>query len=182
MEEQRAKSKATLSMSALPMSSDDANYTSDEDSSGLTAELQTPEVQEMKRLRRNIAQRKKLATPSHATSNGSLEESVYSSLSNDMYSKIGSPEGSTVGRIKRTPPNMKSEAVSPNIERVERRRSREQLRKKLQECALTSESGTASVLEVIEPTSSEEEEFRYDFLIQKTFCGHLMIMAFLGNP
>ncbi len=39
-------------------------------------------------------------------------------------------------------------------------RSREELRQKLKEFSLTSESGTASVLEVIEPTSSEEEEFK----------------------
>lgn len=32
-------------------------------------------------------------------------------------------------------------------------------RRKLKECALVSESGSASVIEVIEPTSSEEEEF-----------------------
>ena len=49
-----------------------------------------------KKIRANIAQRKKLATPSpsHHGGNGSrasLDESLYSSLSNEVYSKIQSP-------------------------------------------------------------------------------------------
>ncbi|XP_065342692.1 uncharacterized protein LOC135941264 isoform X1 [Cloeon dipterum] len=41
-----------------------------------------------------------------------------------------------------------------------RRESREELKRRLQQMALTSESGNASVLEVIEPTTSESEEER----------------------
>jgi hypothetical protein len=43
--------------------------------------------------------------------------------------------------------------------REERRRSRDHLRQQLQQLALTSETGSASVIEVIEPDSSEEEQF-----------------------
>ena len=42
----------------------------------------------------------------------------------------------------------------------DRRRSRTDLKKRLQQLALTSETGSASVIEVIEPNSSEEEEFK----------------------
>ncbi len=77
-----------------------------------------------RRINANIAQRKKLATPSPSQHPGesrtSLDESLYSSLSNDVYTKIGSPK---------------------------------------QHQSLV-ESGTASVIEVIEPTASEEEEFK----------------------
>ena len=44
--------------------------------------------------------------------------------------------------------------------RDERRRSRADLKKRLRQLALTSETGSASVIEVIEPNSSEEEEFK----------------------
>lgn len=80
-----------------------------------------------RRISANIAQRKKLATPCPSQrheSRTSLDESVYSSLSNEVYTKIGSPS-----------------QAKPNV----------------------NESGgntTASVIEVIEPTSSEEEEFK----------------------
>ena len=87
-----------------------------------------------KKIRANIAQRKKLATPSPSHhgdgSRASLDESLYSSLSNEMYSKIQSPP----------PPLLKS--------------------------GLMSESGTASVIEVIEPTASEEEEFKQAFKVE----------------
>ena len=39
----------------------------------------------------------------------------------------------------------------------DRRRSRTDLKKRLQQLALTSETGSASVIEVIEPNSSEDE-------------------------
>ena len=79
------------------------------------------------RIQLNIAQRKKLATPSPSVQNhqskNSLNESIYSLVSNEqVYSKI-SPNG-----------QQKSGFVSGN--------------------------GTASVIEVIEPTASEEEEFK----------------------
>merc|ERR1719458_913454 len=45
----------------------------------------------------------------------------------------------------------------------DRRRSRTDLKKRLQQLALTSETGTASVIEVIEPDSSEEEEYKKEF-------------------
>ena len=94
----------------------------------------------------DISRRKKMPTPTP-----SLEDSVYSSLSNEMYSKIGSPSSN---------PSPKHRPVRSPISPDERRRaSREALRAKLKECALVSESGSASVIEVIEPTSSEEEEF-----------------------
>lgn len=70
-----------------------------------------------------------------------------------MYSKIGSPTGSS-NKLKHRP-------VPPIRNSLnEKKRSREELKAKLKEYALISESGTASVIEVIEPTSSEEEEFR----------------------
>ena len=97
-------------------------------------------------LSRDISRRKKMPTPTP-----SLEDSVYSSLSNEMYSKIGSPNSNPSPRHR---PNRSP--ISPD---ERRRASREALRAKLKECALVSESGSASVIEVIEPTSSEEEEF-----------------------
>ena len=47
--------------------------------------------------------------------------------------------------------------------REEKLRSRDQLKRRLQELALVSETGTASVIEVIEPDSSEEEEYKKAF-------------------
>jgi hypothetical protein len=47
--------------------------------------------------------------------------------------------------------------------REARRRSRDHLRQRLQQLALTSETGSASVIEVIEPDSSEEEQFIQSF-------------------
>ena len=95
-----------------------------------------------RRITPDISRRKKMPTPTP-----SLEDSVYSSLSNEMYSKIGSPSSK---------PSPKQSPMSPE---ERRRESRDALRTKLRECALVSESGSASVIEVIEPTSSEEEEF-----------------------
>lgn len=129
----------------LPSSSED----DDSDTLEMSDEDTSPEVIEMKRLRRSIAQRKKLATPiPKPNSSGSMDESVYSSLSNDMYSKIGSPK---------TSQGMGSgDPVTP----TETKRSREEIKTMIKNFNLTSESGTASVIEVIEPTSSEEEEFK----------------------
>jgi hypothetical protein len=93
----------------------------------------------------DISRRKKMPTPTP-----SLEDSVYSSLSNEMYSKIGSPSCDL---------SPKRPIRSPMSPEERRRESRDALRAKLKECALVSESGSASVIEVIEPTSSEEEEF-----------------------
>jgi hypothetical protein len=76
-----------------------------------------------------------------------------------MYSKIGSPGGSS-SRLQHAKKQSPSPTAVDNSNKSERRKSREELRRKLKEHALTSASGTASVLEVIEPTSSEEEEFR----------------------
>ena len=50
--------------------------------------------------------------------------------------------------------------------RDERRRSRADLKKRLRQLALTSETGSASVIEVIEPNSSEEEEFKKSMQVQ----------------
>ena len=98
-----------------------------------------------RRMTPDISRRKKMPTPTP-----SLEDSVYSSLSNEMYSKIGSPSSE---------PSPKRPIRSPMSPEERRRESRDILRAKLKECALVSESGSASVIEVIEPTSSEEEEF-----------------------
>ncbi|TRY68412.1 hypothetical protein TCAL_04100 [Tigriopus californicus] len=129
----------------LPSSSEE----DDSDTLEMSDEDTSPEVMEMKRLRRSIAQRKKLATPiPKPNSSGSMDDSVYSSLSNDMYSKIGSPK---------TSQGMGSgEPLTP----TETKRSREEIKTMIKNFNLTSESGTASVIEVIEPTSSEEEEFK----------------------
>ena len=94
----------------------------------------------------DISRRKKMPTPTP-----SLEDSVYSSLSNEMYSKIGSPSSNPTSPAKNPTVTM-----SPHDKR---RENRDALRSRLRECALVSESGSASVIEVIEPTSSEEEEF-----------------------
>ena len=132
------------------------------------------EAQEIRRLRQSIAHRKKLATPSppnnaangtggahgrhkRTTSSGSIEESVYSTLSNNVYSKVASPGGSV--DIARTPMAQTSETEFMG-NRPDKRRAREELKQRLRELALTSETGSASVIEVIEPTSSEEDEFR----------------------
>ena len=49
----------------------------------------------------------------------------------------------------------------PKIESmVNESKTPQTLKDKLKGCALVSESGTASVIEVIEPTLSEEEEFQ----------------------
>ena len=109
---------------------DDSNQTIEEASN----EYEDLETKSERKIRTNIAQRKKLATPSpshHGGADGSrasLDESLYSSLSNEVYSKIQSPP----------PPLMKSGLIS-------------------------AESGTASVIEVIEPTAAEEEEFKQAF-------------------
>ena len=66
--------------------------------------------------------------------------------------------GSLTMLSRKSPVAPPSAPLSSSRRRVVR--SREELRQKLKEFSLTSESGTASVLEVIEPTSSEEEEFK----------------------
>ncbi len=113
--------------------------------------------EEAKRVRINIAKRGKLATP--VFEDHRRQNSIYSSVSNDMYSKVGSPTGSIKGGLFKTatPPTPLNNGRSPVKSRTS---SREELKQKLKEMALTSESGTASVLEVIEPTSSEEEIFK----------------------
>ncbi len=140
-----SQASSELSSSAdNSINSEDSSEESDVDSD--VTPTRRSELEELRRMRRNIAQRKKLATPTITKE----DESVYSSLSNDMYSKIGSPPESVA-----PPP-----AVAIHGGENSRRRSREELRQRLRECALTSESGSASVLEVIEPASSEEEEFK----------------------
>ncbi len=168
----------------LPIGAGDLSTTDDD--SEATLEEEEDAEDEMSRLRRNIARRKKLATPSPPDKSGQAQngaeggaESIYSSLSNEMYSKIGSPSGSVSlkrqprmlsstgslslslgggGSGRRTSPSLTAALSAGAKRRVVR--SREELRQKLREFSLTSESGTASVLEVIEPTSSEEEEFK----------------------
>ena len=119
----------------------------------------------------NIAQRKKLATPSPIKVRESHNESLYSSLSSPMYSTIGSQELRTepgldyhsakvaASELARTGMGQSPVGLSSGG-KEDRRRSRSDLKKRLKQLALTSETGSASVIEVIEPNSSEEEEFK----------------------
>ena len=126
----------------------------------------------------NIAQRKKLATPSPIKTRETRDhhnDSIYSSLSSPMYSTIGSQDlraedTSELGRsgldyhsAKVAASELARSGASP-VRLVGgkegRRRSRSDLKKRLKQLALTSETGSASVIEVIEPNSSEEEEFK----------------------
>ena len=150
-------------------------------------------------IRNHIAQRKKLPTPSptaqvlggssnrhHRTdSKSSLDDSVYSTLSNDVYSKIvlpGDPpnhpktsNGNDSSNVPFSPITKQHETRTPQIYQKrdqqnlggkdsicakDSRSQRELLKERLKECALVSESGSASVIEVIEPTLSEEEDFQ----------------------
>ena len=178
IEEIRADS-GQLQTTALPSNTDSEH---DEETDQDEADENNVEAQEIRRLRQSIAQRKKLATPSPPnnvlsgiagasdrqykknTSCGSVEDSVYSTLSNEMYSKIaaspGPGGGSTNVTWPVTPPPPPALAAAATNHRSGKRRSREELRHRLRELALTSETGSASVIEVIEPTSSEEDEFK----------------------
>ena len=166
IEEIRADS-GQLQTTALPSNTDSEH---DEETDQDEADENNVEAQEIRRLRQSIAQRKKLATPSppnnafnngtagtsdrqfkQNTSCGSVEDGVYSTLSNEMYSKVAASPGAGTT----TPP-----ALAVANRRSDKRRSREELRHRLRELALTSETGSASVIEVIEPTSSEEDEFK----------------------
>ena len=156
-------------------------------------------------VRSQIAQRKKLPTPSptaqvlgdsptrHRTdSKSSLDDSVYSSLSNDLYSKINLPvdhknqQATQISENHHSAPlnetcrnvpfspitkNSNLQNKTPQLYKKRSQRSddsysvnnkskRELLKEKLKDCSLVSESGTASVIEVIEPTLSEEEDFQ----------------------
>ena len=127
----------------------------------------------------NIAQRKKLATPSPIKSRDQHNDSIYSSLSSPMYSTIGSQDLRTDLRTEDTSDLSRSgldyhsaKVAASELARTGaapvrlvggkegRRRSRSDLKKRLKQLALTSETGSASVIEVIEPNSSEEEEFK----------------------
>lgn len=168
IEEIRAES-GQLPTTALPSNTDSEH---DEETDQDEAAENNVEAQEMRRLRQSIAQRKKLATPSppnnvtngapggrhrRTASSGSIEDGVYSTLSNEMYSKVASPGGS----VHITAPMAQQTAEAAlTANRPDKRRSREELKQRLRELALTSETGSASVIEVIEPTSSEEDEFR----------------------
>ena len=118
----------------------------------------------------NIAQRKKLATPSPIKTREAHNESLYSSLSSPMYSTIGSQElrvesgldyhSAKVAASELARTGMGQSPVRLTGGKEDRRRSRSDLKKRLKQLALTSETGSASVIEVIEPNSSEEEEFK----------------------
>lgn len=73
-------------------------------------------------------------------------DSVYNTLQAAVR-KINTPEREVIKEQPAATPVNKKPAVS----------SRQELRKRLQEVKLTSESGNASVIEVIEPSSSEDE-------------------------
>ncbi|XP_059475788.1 uncharacterized protein LOC132196871 [Neocloeon triangulifer] len=62
---------------------------------------------------------------------------------------------------RKTPPRVNNQHKPPPPP-TSRRESRDELKRRLQQMVLTSESGNASVLEVIEPTTSESEEERAD--------------------
>ena len=109
----------------------------------ISSDSEEEEVMTDARKKTPIAQRKKMPTPSpsgDASSRSSLDESVYSSLSNEVYSKISS-RGS----------------------KKERSLQREIFKEKIKDSLLTSES--ASVLEVIEPSSSEGEDEHWPITI-----------------
>jgi hypothetical protein len=102
--------------------------------------------QNQRRILANIAQRKKLATPApsnrdetRTASRTSLDESLYSSVSNEVYTKIGSSPGSTTGGGAGNGVNKSKNSGL---------------------LSASSNNGTASVIEVIEPTASEEAEFK----------------------
>ena len=107
---------------------------------------QTNFQQNQRRILANIAQRKKLATPApsnrdetRTASRTSLDESLYSSVSNEVYTKIGSSPGSnTSGGAG----NNVNKSNNPGL------------------LSASGNNGTASVIEVIEPTASEEAEFK----------------------
>lgn len=121
---------STTGLAALTSSDDEDTSTKEEEmmsndyedlehhSKSMTTTMPSENSFNQKRILANIAQRKKLATPApstkdHETNSRSslVDESLYSSVSNDVYTKI-------------------------------------------------SDNVTASVIEVIEPTASEEEEFK----------------------
>ena len=102
--------------------------------------------QNQRRILANIAQRKKLATPApsnrdetRTASRTSLDESLYSSVSNEVYTKIGSSPDSIVGSKAG---NNVNKSNNPGL------------------LSASGNIGTASVIEVIEPTASEEAEFK----------------------
>ena len=154
MEEIRSASCDISSLQRKSSSVAAASLFTSSDSEGDIAKEDTTDSLQKKKV--NIAQRKKLPTPSPSRtgdgapcgSKSSLDDSLYSSLSNEVYSQVISTP------IKMAASPLKSNR-SPS--KLEKSRQRQILRQKLKECALTSESGTASVLEVIEPTSSEDE-------------------------
>lgn len=86
------------------------------------------------------------STP-HGRSATESADSVYSTLQAAVR-KMSTPEREVV-----------KETIQPVlIGNNKKQHSKQELRKRLQEVKLTSESGNASVIEVIEPSSSEEEE------------------------
>ena len=102
--------------------------------------------QNQRRILANIAQRKKLATPApsnrdetRTASRTSLDESLYSSVSNEVYTKIGSSPGSIAGGGAGNAVNKSNNSGL---------------------LSASANNGTASVIEVIEPTASEEAEFK----------------------
>ena len=129
-------------------------------------------------IRSHIAQRKKLPTPSptaqvlglssnknRSDSKSSLDDSLYSSLSNEVYSKINVSHENQSHHKSFVPETSKDsncdQLFSPKaMSNKNNNKTPQTLRDRLKECALVSESGTASVIEVIEPTLSEEEEFQ----------------------
>ena len=114
-------------------SSDEEDISTEADSEQISNDYEDVDSKSdiRQRIHMNISQRKKLATPSPSHKNeskNSLNESIYSLVSNEqVYSKI-----------------------SPN----------QSVASQKQKSGLVSANGTASVIEVIEPTASEEEEFK----------------------
>ena len=135
-------------------------------------------------------QRQKLATPSPSSKRGregevysSLSSPMYSTIGSPekgmilqdssptqftSFDAVDSPLSARFTsldyhRAKLTASELaRTSLSSPNRTggKDERRRSRADLKKRLRQLALTSETGSASVIEVIEPNSSEEEEFK----------------------
>ena len=143
----------------------------------------------MRNQRRKLATPSPQHTPTRPSNNKtksetSLVETVYSSLGSPIYSAIGIPtDGIAGGRddytvqqdfiqmtlgldyqtAKLTAAELVKSSFSNGGTKEDKRQSRDHLKKRLQELALTSDTGSASVIEVIEPDSSEEEEFKKSF-------------------
>ena len=118
------------------------DYDSSDDAEGTIQEAGSCEAdfeRDRERIRLNIARRGKLPTPNFDQKSSAA--SIYSTASNDIYSKVESLPDFTSNSFAATP---LQQNFSPG----------DALKK------VSLASGTATVLEVLEPTTSEEELFK----------------------